>query len=73
MDFLSQLPGLKDKINWRQVNNKNKKILFQNLEIKCFKRGDYLFYKNEACKAASSVAYVILFGEVSFLNEIKHS
>lgn len=32
-----------------------------------------MFYKNEICKQVDSVAYVILFGEVSFLNDFKES
>ena len=44
LKFLSKLPGLKDKIHVEEISLKNRKSLFQNLEMKCYDKGDYLFY-----------------------------
>jgi hypothetical protein len=73
MNFLGGIPGLEDKIDWHQVTIRQKKILFKNLELKCFGKGDYLFFKNEICKKDTACAYILLEGQVSFINEVKES
>jgi len=62
MHFLGSIPGLEDKIDWHQVTIRQKKILFKNLELKCYEKGDYLFFKNEICKKDTSVAFILLMG-----------